>query len=194
MGRKSLAIERRGDILNAFEQCILERGIEGTSFQHIAQVLGKDRKMISHYFGNREALVDAMTQRIIDTFDMQKNEALTKLELSASVMDLVDVFHSHQQNSSERTEILWAEISAYATRSEVVRDRLRQSYNKMFQAVGEVLEREYPNVPKPQLRTTAYTITILIDRSPALDWLGVKGSPIKSAKAAIEKLLDSLEE
>ena len=102
MGRKSLAAERREDILDAFEQCILERGIEGTSFQHIAQVLGMDRKMVSHYFGNREGLVDAMTQRIIDTFDTHKNEALAKLEQSASVMDLVEAFHSHQQNSTER--------------------------------------------------------------------------------------------
>ena len=181
MGRKSLAAERREDILNAFEQCILERGIEGTSFQHIAQVLGMDRKMVSHYFGNREALVDAMTQRIIDTFDTYKNEALTQLEEAATVGDLVEIFHAHQQNSTERTEILWAEISAYAMRSQTVRDRLRRSYDKMFQAVGEVLEREYPDVPKHQLQTAAYTVTILIDRSPMLEWLGIEGSPINSA-------------
>ena len=192
MGRKSLAAERREDILDAFEQCILERGIEGTSFQHIAQVLGMDRKMVSHYFGNREGLVDAMTQRIIDTFDTHKNEALAKLEQSASVMDLVEAFHSHQQNSTERAEILWAEISAYATRSEVVRDRLRRSYDNMFRTVGEMLQREYPNVPKNQLKTAAYTVTILIDRSPLLEWLGVKGAPIKSAKAAIETVLEDL--
>ena len=192
MGRKSLVAERREDILDAFEQCILERGIEGTSFQHIAQVLGRDRKMISHYFGNREALVDAMTQRIIDTFDTHKNKALAKLEQSASVIDLVEAFHSHQQNSTERAEILWAEISAYATRSEVVRDRLRLSYDKMFRTVGEVLQREYPNVPKKQLKTAAYTVAILIDRSPLLEWLGVKGTPIKSAKAAIETVLEDL--
>jgi len=193
MGRKSLAAERQTDILNAFEQCILERGIEGTSFQHIAQVLGLDRKMISHYFGNRETLVDAMTQRIIDTFDTHKNKALAKLEESASVMDLVEAFHSHQQNSTEREEILWAEISAYATRSEIVRDRLRRSYDKMFQAVGELLKREYPNLQKEQLQTATYTITILIDRSPMLEWLGVKGAPIQSARAAIEKILGDLE-
>ncbi|MBE9069104.1 TetR/AcrR family transcriptional regulator [Leptolyngbya cf. ectocarpi LEGE 11479] len=192
MGRKSLAAERREDILNAFEQCILERGIEGTSFQHIAQVLGMDRKMVSHYFGNREGLVDAMTQRIIDTFDTYTNEALAKLEQSASVMDLVETFHSHQQNSTERVEILWAEISAYATRSKVVRDRLRRSYDNMFRTVDEMLQREYPNVPKNQLKTAAYTVTILIDRSPLLEWLGVKGAPIKSAKAAIETVLKDL--
>lgn len=192
MGRKSLAAERREGILDAFEQCILERGIEGTSFQHIAQVLGMDRKMISHYFGNRETLVDAMTQRIVNTFDMHTNEALAKLEQSAGAMDLVEVFHAHQQNSTERIEILWAEISAYATRSEAVRDRIRRSYDKMFQTVGEVLERQYPNVPKAQLKTAAYVITILIDRSPMLEWLGVKGAPIESAKAAIATVLEDL--
>lgn len=192
MGRKNLTAERREDILDAFEHCILERGIQGSSFQHIAQVLGMDRKIISHYFGNRDALVDAMTQRIVDNYDSRMNEALANLEHSAGIMELVDTFYG-QENSIERIEILWAEISAYATRSETVRNRLRQIYDKMFWTVGEVVKREYPNVPKKQLQTAVYTITTLLDRSSTFEWLGVKGSPLKSAKAAIKKVLESLE-
>ncbi|MEM9148938.1 MAG: TetR/AcrR family transcriptional regulator [Cyanobacteria bacterium P01_F01_bin.3] len=192
MGRKNLAAERRANILDAFEQCILERGLEGTSFQHIAQVLEMDRKMVSHYFGNREALVDAMTQRIVDGFDLRMNEALVNLEQSISVLKLVDVFYDPEYYT-EQTEILWLEIWAYANRSEKVRDRLRQSYNKMFSAIDKILKREYPNIPKSQMQTAVYTVVILLDRSPAFEWIGVKASPIKSAKAAIKKVLDSLE-
>ena len=192
VGRKSLVAERREDILDAFEQCILERGIEGTSFQHIAQVLGMDRKMISHYFGNREALVDAMTQRIVDDFDVRTNEAQLNLEASAGVMEIVDAFYG-QQDAIVRTEILWTEILAYATRSETIRDRLRQSYEKMFRAVGEVLERQYPNTPKKQLQAAAYTVATLLDRSPTFELIGVKGASIPSAKVAIKKVLESLE-
>ena len=192
MGRKSRAAERREDILDAFEHCILERGIEGTSFQHIARVLGMDRNIISHYFGNREALVDAMTQRIVNEYDSRMNEALANLEQSAGIMELVEAFYG-SKDSIKRIEILWTEISACATRSETVRNRLRQSYDKMFGCVGEILKREYPNVAKKQLQTAAYTVTTLLDRSPAFEWLGVKGSPIESAKVAIAKVLESLE-
>lgn len=191
MGRKNLAAERREDILDAFEQCILERGIEGTSFQHIAQVLGMDRKIISHYFGNRDALVDAMTQRIVDAFDSLTNDALANREQSADVMELVEAFYA-QNSSTERIEILWAEILAYATRSQIVRDRLRQSYDKMFSSVEEALKREYPKVPEHQRQTAVYTVTTLLDRSSTFEWLGVKGYGIESAKAAIAKVLESL--
>mgnify|MGYP001802297554 CR=1 FL=1 len=194
MGRKNIAAERREDILDAFEHCILERGIQGSSFQHIAHVLGMDRNIVSHYFGNRDTLVDAMTQRIVNEFDSRMKEALANLEQSigSSTMELVDAFYG-QESSIERTEILWAEISAYATRSENVRNRLRQSYDKMFWSVGEVLKREYPNVPKKQLQTAVYTVVTLLDRSSTFEWIGVKGSPIKSAKAAIKEVLESLE-
>ncbi|MEL6401884.1 MAG: TetR/AcrR family transcriptional regulator [Cyanobacteria bacterium J06626_4] len=192
MGRKNLAAERREDILDAFEQCILARGIEGSSFQHIAQVLGLDRKMISHYFGSREALVDAMTQRIVDAFDSRTNDALANLPPSAGFMELVDAFYG-SEDALERTEILWTEIVAYATRSETVRDRLRQSYDKMLWAVDETLRREYPQAPASQLQTAAYTVVILLDRAPTFDLIGVKGAPIKSAKVAIAKVLESLE-
>ena len=191
MGRKSLAAERKEDILNAFEQCILERGIEGTSFQHIAQVLGVDRKMISHYFGNREALVDAMTQRIDNGFNSRMNEALANLEQSASIIELVETFYD-QNESNEHTEILWAEITAYATRSEAVRDRLRQSYDNMLWSVGEALKRDYPDAPQKGFQTAVYTIAILLERSPMFEWLGVKGASVKPVKAAIEKVLESL--
>lgn len=192
MGRKNIAAERREDILDAFEHCILERGIQGSSFQHIAHVLGMDRNIVSHYFGNRDTLVDAMTQRIVNEFDSRMKEALANLEQSTSIMELVDAFYG-QENSIERTEILWAEISAYATRSETVRNRLKQSYDKLFWSVGEVLKCEYPNVPKKQLQTAVYTVVTLLDRSSTFEWIGVKGSPIKSAKAAIKEVLESLE-
>ena len=192
MGRKKIAAERREDILDAFEHCILERGIQGSSFQHIAHVLGMDRNIVSHYFGNRDTLVDAMTQRIVNEFDSRMKEALANLEQSTSIMELVDAFYG-QENSIERTEILWAEISAYATRSETVRNRLKQSYDKLFWSVGEVLKCEYPNVPKKQLQTAVYTVVTLLDRSSTFEWIGVKGSPIKSAKAAIKEVLESLE-
>ena len=192
MGRKNIAAERREDILDAFEHCILERGIQGSSFQHIAHVLGMDRNIVSHYFGNRDTLVDAMTERIVNEFDSRMKEALANLEQSTSIMELVDAFYG-QENSIERTEILWAEISAYATRSETVRNRLKQSYDKLFWSVGEVLKCEYPNVPKKQLQTAVYTVVTLLDRSSTFEWIGVKGSPIKSAKAAIKEVMKSLE-
>lgn len=192
MGRKSLAAERREDILNAFEQCILKRGIDGTSFQHIAQVLGVDRKMISHYFKNREALVDAMTQRIVDYFDQRLIHMQANLKRAVGVMELVDIFYG-PRDAILRIDILWAEILACATRSKVVRERLQQSYEKMFWTVGEALKREYPNVPEEQLQMATYTVATLLDRSPTFEWLGVKGSPIKSAKVAIAKVLESLE-
>ncbi|MEM9118858.1 MAG: TetR/AcrR family transcriptional regulator [Cyanobacteria bacterium P01_F01_bin.56] len=192
MGRKKLVIERREDILDAFEQCILERGIESSSFQHIAQVLGMDRKIISHYFGNREALVDAMAQRIVDNFDSHMNEVLTKREQSAGFMELVNVFYG-QQEAIRRADILWAEIVAYATRSEIVRDRLRQSYEKMFWTMSEALKQDYPNTPENQLQALVYAVVTLLDRSSTFEWLGVMESPIKSAKAAIEIILENLE-
>ena len=192
MGRKSLTTERREDILDAFEHCILERGIQGSSFQHIALVLGMDRNIISHYFGNREALVDAMTQRIVDDYDSRMDEALANQQQSDDILELVEAFYS-QKRASERTEILWAEILAYATRSEDVRNRLRQSYDKMFSIVGEILKHQYPNAPKKQLQTAVYTVATLLDRSSTFEWIGVKGSTITSAKAAIGKVLESLE-
>ena len=102
MGRKSLADERRKDILDAFECSILERGIQGSSFQHIAQALGMDRKIISHYFGNREALVDAMTQRIVDGFDARVREVVDGQHRRAALRAAPELVRTVQERHFDR--------------------------------------------------------------------------------------------
>ncbi|MEM9568418.1 MAG: hypothetical protein AAF974_08945, partial [Cyanobacteria bacterium P01_E01_bin.34] len=111
---------------------------------------------------------------------------------SAGFMELVNVLYG-QHDEIERTDILWAEIVAYAARSETVGNRLRQSYEKMFWSVSEALKHDYPNATEHQLQAAVYAIVTLLDRSPTFEWLGLMDSPIKSAKAAISTILESLE-
>ncbi|MEO0869518.1 MAG: hypothetical protein AAFY17_13995 [Cyanobacteria bacterium J06642_11] len=132
-----------------------------------------------------------MASRIVDGFNRRMDEALANLEQSANTLELVDAFFDQQYNI-EKTEILWAEIWAYSSRSETVRDRLKKSYDGMFQSVSEALKRDYPDVPKQKLQTAAYTIAVLLDRSPTFEWLHVQGTPTQLARAVIKDVLGGL--
>ena len=54
MGRKSLAEKRINQILDAFEQGIIEHGVEGVSLQQTAVLAGVNLGMIHHYIGRRD--------------------------------------------------------------------------------------------------------------------------------------------
>ena len=68
MGRKSLASERTSQILDAFERCIVQYGLEGATLKRIAKEAGVKLSMIHHYIGNRDMLVKSMVKRFIDTY------------------------------------------------------------------------------------------------------------------------------
>ncbi|MEM6915929.1 MAG: helix-turn-helix domain-containing protein [Verrucomicrobiota bacterium] len=67
MGRPSKAKERREEILDAFEVLIRQHGLEGASMDKLAEAVGCRRGLIRHYLGNREDLVRALVERLIES-------------------------------------------------------------------------------------------------------------------------------
>jgi AcrR family transcriptional regulator len=65
MGRPSLADSRRAQILDAYEECVLQFGMEARSLEAIADQAGIKRSVVRHYMGNRAELRRAFVERII---------------------------------------------------------------------------------------------------------------------------------
>lgn len=57
MGRPSLAVERRRQILEAAIRCIAAHGLAGTTLDGIAEEAGMARGHVRHFAGNREAIL-----------------------------------------------------------------------------------------------------------------------------------------
>ena len=51
MGRKSLANERREQILDAFAIYLRQHGFEGCTLERVAEIAGVQRSIIRHYIG-----------------------------------------------------------------------------------------------------------------------------------------------
>ena len=75
MGRPSLTSERREQILDAYEACVARHGVEGATLARTAQAAGLARPLIRHHLGNREALLEALTER----FFARSQDAMTAL-------------------------------------------------------------------------------------------------------------------
>jgi len=76
MGRKSLKAERVTQILDAFERCMEKKGLESTTLENVAEEAGVARRIIRHYVGNRDDLIQAAVERIINNFTHQVFEEI----------------------------------------------------------------------------------------------------------------------
>ena len=67
--RRNLSRERRTEILEAFKRCITEHGIEKSSLRRVAAEAGVTQPLLSHHFGSRAGLVDALVRYVLDEYD-----------------------------------------------------------------------------------------------------------------------------
>ena len=68
MGRKSLKEDRVEQILDAFDACLVEYGLQGVTLERVAKKAGLARRMILHYIGRKEDLIAAAVLRVSTRF------------------------------------------------------------------------------------------------------------------------------
>lgn len=66
MGRKSLAKERRAQIIDAFYDCIRKYGLHGASTRRIAEEAGVQPSILHHYFKDRDEMIEELVRTSVD--------------------------------------------------------------------------------------------------------------------------------
>ena len=98
MPRPSIAVERREEILAAFEVCALRKGLGATTLADVAQEAGLPRSLVRHFIGNRADMVAGLIERMIQragaSIDSalkaageQRDEELLQIVLSKTFVD-----------------------------------------------------------------------------------------------------------
>ena len=64
MARRIIAGTRVEEILEAFEHCVIGKGLEKTTLSDIAARSGLPRPLIRHYIGNRADLEAKLIERV----------------------------------------------------------------------------------------------------------------------------------
>lgn len=66
MGRKSLASERRAQILDALYRCISKHGLHNSTIKRIAQEAAVQPSILYHYFVDRDEMVESLLEKVLD--------------------------------------------------------------------------------------------------------------------------------
>ncbi len=66
MGRKSLANERRAQILEALYRCISKHGLQNSSIKTIAKEAGVQPSIMYHYFKDKDEMIEKLVGKVVD--------------------------------------------------------------------------------------------------------------------------------
>lgn len=90
MARPSIKQERRNQILDACETCLVRHGYTGTTLNRVADIAGLARPLIRHNLGNRDELLAAMVERFISRSDEDLEAWLSELPQADPLGTLID--------------------------------------------------------------------------------------------------------
>lgn len=193
MGRKSRAGERREELLDAFERCIVKFGLEGTSLEQIADEAGMTRSVIRHYIGNRDELVDALIERIIDQYSGQLEAAYANVAPDNLISHTLDTMFSGEQLLDQRDTIIINVLMTAKDRYPRAKHLLVAMFEAMIESFSADLRQAYPQASAERCRQVAYALICMAEMHESLIWLGLDGSHNAAARAAAEALIRTLD-
>lgn len=193
MGRKSLAKQRREELLDAFERCIVQYGLEGTSLEQVAAEAGMTRSIIRHYIGNRDDLVDALIQRIITQYIARLEAEYADLSSEQIIPYTLKTMFAQKQTVDLHDKIIIDVLMTAQDRYPRAKKMLAELYDALVKGFADDLRRAYPKASKTQCRQVAYALICLSEMNDSFMWVGMNRRYNDDARVAAEALLATLE-
>lgn len=192
MGRKSVADERRQEILAAFERCIVKFGLEGSTLERIAEEAGLRRSLIRHYIGNRDELVDELIERTVENYLAEAAAEFEGVADENYVAVLLDSLFKAEIHYTPADQIVIAILMTAKERYPKARQLLTEMFTTLVESLAGDLKRIYPYAESHACVDVAYALLNLSMNHESMLWLGMNPDYTQAARHSAEILLASL--
>ena len=192
MGRKSIAPQRKEEILDAFERSIERYGFSGSSTRHIAEEAKMKQSMIAHYFGSKKALIDALIRRIMDDYVFRMQQALGNTSGAVRVKRLLDFLFGPGLLGNKTKRNLIGQLLAAAVSDANVRGQMHSMYQFFIEIGIHELNCAIPEIPRDKGKECVYGILCLAVGNDAVLSVDLPYASRKLARRCAEALINRL--
>jgi len=189
-GRPSLREQRRKQILKAYEECVLEYGWEGATDTRIAAQAGLNRNLIRHYYGGREALTQALIDRVLRDTLAQMQEALSHGESLEDAEAVID-FLTGPSWPDERDDALIDAAMAAMHRDPRLRGQQKTKYETYLEWVEQALTKRWGSAQRQDIKMAAYVLMCIAVGNAAMYDVGLERDASQAARTLVASLLES---
>ena len=145
MGRPSMAAQRAEEILDALEACIIEKGIQATSLENIADKAGFQRSILRHYIGNRDEIICALSTRWNQVYATQWKELLNWLPGENQTESLIDTMFVIGSKESIDNTIIGEALFSEAKRLPSIKQDQEKIMVDFIKYFSDVIANDYPD-------------------------------------------------
>jgi AcrR family transcriptional regulator len=193
MGRKNLSVVRRNQILDAFELCIIESGLFGTTLTTVAEKAKINRGQIHQYIGNRDALLSALVERLIKSYREDFSNYLEAFREKPNLDTILEYFFAEWGRVDSNDDVIMDALVAESAHNSHLQKLVFGAYSIMENELATVLHELYPEESLNRCQNVAYVIMSMAYGNSTMMWLGFDRSrlpEIRSLAKALVKTLD----
>lgn len=194
MGRKSLAVERKSQIIQALAELIRESGYEATTLELVAQKAGVQRTLIRHYFGNRDQLIATALEQITENYRRDYLALTNRLPGNASIPVLLEYLFGGKFNERPGDEAVIDALIAASYKNDSAGESLCRMYRTFEDTVAALLVQVYPQAAGQRIRDIAYAVMCLAEHHATMRSLGQGPGRDSGIRRAAEILIQSISE
>jgi AcrR family transcriptional regulator len=171
MGRKSLANERRSQIVQALYKCICKHGLQESTIKKIAEEAGVQYGILHHYFKDRDEIIEEMVDGFVDDISDRYLAEISRCKNSqARFSRAIDFLFSPYAVSDENTAFFydcWAE----GRRNETVRRSFTRYYQRFRNGMIKLLTETGKSAGLTAAQTKELaTMIVAIQDGVSLQW------------------------
>lgn len=192
MPRPDLSETRIAQILDAFETCLVQHGLDGTSLEKVAGVAGVQRSIIRHYIGNRDQLLLAYARRSVERYETVIEEMIAALPTRNRSAKLVDYLFMPDSNSNAQAELAMDVLIAASDHNSECRKILAQFVENFVNLLTVEMATIHPQAKKSDRWSVANGLVAICFSAEALMPLHLSKRHEKSWKRCAKQLIDSL--
>ncbi len=160
VGRPSKTAERTAQILSATQTVVARAGIAGTTLSAVAEEAGLQRTLVLHYFGTREALMQAFIAQAVAGYGRQMLARGGRKPIG----ERIGLLFGGRAYRSRDELLVWSELVALAARDEGVRKQLQVLWTKWWlPELERQLAEEFTGASRQKIAGAAYAIAGLFE-------------------------------
>ncbi len=195
VGRPSVAEERRRQIFEAVEACIVKYGLGRTTLAKIAEEANVSRSNLAHFVGNRDEIIDATVVQSVTRFRSGMSARVAKLDPEARLPAFIDLSIS---GTPDRPHIamLVNELFANAGHDAHTRAVLASAVADVDVWLSEMVRDRYPHTEPERRQSVVMALSLMLKEFDRLRVVDPERADANEAcvRMAVDTLLASLAE
>lgn len=193
MGRKDLTETRRNQILDAFEKCIVEFGMSGATLTKVAEAAQINRGMIHHYIGDRNDLIFALVERLIESYREDFSKYLGAFREKPNLDTILEYFFDEWGRVDSNDDVIIDALVAESAQNSNLQKLVFEAYSILKNEIAEVLHELHPIASLEHCQNVAYAIMSMAYGNSSMIWLGFDRTRLPEIRSLAKTLVKTLE-